>query len=128
MALSLKYYQTIIKQNEYHQFVVSLSGVAAYIVTWYATERGKGRSIPLPYFYLNQQALRLTVKMVLERRSSYPHSVTCSLLNERSLGQSIWRDLTWRWKKEKSNDWFTSLFVYHMPEIGVLTRTYFAEC
>ena len=38
-----------------------------YIVTWYATERErerwKERSIPLP-LYLNQQALRLTVKMI----------------------------------------------------------------
>ena len=31
-------------------------------MTWYATERGKGRSIPLP-LCLNQQALRLTIKM-----------------------------------------------------------------
>ena len=48
----------------------------------------EGKSIPLP-FYLNQQALRLTVKMVGEKkRASYLHSVPCSLLNERSLGQS----------------------------------------
>ena len=73
----------------------------------YATEREKGRSIPLPSFYLNQQALRLTVKMLWKRRSSYPHSVTCSLLNGRSLGQSSWHDLTWWWKWEKSNDWPT---------------------
>ena len=39
------------------------------------------RSIPLPFLYLNQLALTLT-------RSSYLHSVTCSLFNERSLGQS----------------------------------------
>ena len=56
-------------------------------------ERGKGRSIPLP-LYLNQQALRLTIKMVWERRSSYLHSVPCSLLNEGSLGQSS--GVTWR--------------------------------
>ena len=61
---------------------------------WYATERGRGRSIPLPSFYLNQQALRLTVKMVWERRSSYLHSVTCGLLKERSLGQSS--SVTWQ--------------------------------
>ena len=55
---------------------------------WYAIrERVKRRSIPLP-LYLNQQALRLTVKMVGERRSSSLHSVPCSLLNKRSLGQS----------------------------------------
>ena len=56
-------------------------------MTWYATGRGKGRSIPLP-LYLNQQALRQTVKMVGERRSISLHSVPCSVLNERSLGQS----------------------------------------
>ena len=50
-------------------------------VTWYATERGKRISIPLPSFYLNQQALRLTVKMIWERMPSYLHSVTWSLLN-----------------------------------------------
>ena len=27
---------------------------------WYASEKGKGRSINLPTFYLNQQTLRLT--------------------------------------------------------------------
>ena len=49
---------------------------------------GRGCQFPYPPVSLNQQALRLTVKRVWERRSSYPHSVTCSLLNERSLGQS----------------------------------------
>ena len=54
-------------------------------MTRYDTERGKGRSIPLPSFYLNQQALGLTVKTVGERRSA-----------TRTL-----------WKKEKSNNWPT---------------------
>ena len=41
----------------------------------------------LTLIYLNQQALGLTVKTVGERMSSYPHTVTCSLLNKgRSLG------------------------------------------
>ena len=41
-----------------------------YIVTWYATERGKGRVNSSPLLCLNQQALRLTVKMTYEWRSA----------------------------------------------------------
>ena len=37
---------------------------------------------------LNQQALRLSVQMVGEERSSHLHFVPFSLLNERSLDQS----------------------------------------
>ena len=63
------------------------------IVMWYAIrERVKESSIPLP-LYLNQQALRLTIKMVGKRRSSYLHSVPYNLLNKRSLGQSS--GMTW---------------------------------
>ena len=64
---------------------------------------GKGRSIPLPSFYLYQQALRLTVKMIWKRRSSNPHSVTCSLLNGRSLGQSS--SVTWRGSGRGKVEW-----------------------
>ena len=73
--------------------------MSAHQLPWYYCdvvcykERGKGRSIPLP-LYLNQQALRLTVKMVEEKGASYLHSVPCSLLNERNLGQSS--GVTWR--------------------------------
>ena len=88
-----------------HIFLMSIY-IYIYIVTWYAIrERGKGRSIPLP-LYLNQQALRLTVKMVGERRSSYLHSVTCSLLNERTLGQSS-GVTRWGGGRRKLNDWPT---------------------
>ena len=56
-------------------------------VVCYREREGEVNSLTL--LYLNQQALGLTVKAVGERRSSYPHSVTCSLLNKgRSLGQS----------------------------------------
>ena len=62
-------------------------------VVCYREREGEVNSLTLLYW--NQQALRLTVKMVGERRSSYPHSVTCSLLNkERSLGHSS--SVTWR--------------------------------
>ena len=53
-------------------------------VTWYAIrerERVKGRSIPLP-LYLNQQALRLTIKMVGERRGKLSALYALSHLNE----------------------------------------------
>ena len=82
------------KKYNYFLVPISLSEISAQhvrckqSVTWYAIrKRVKGRSIPL-YLYLNQQALSLTVKMVGGRRSSYLHSVTSSLLDEKSLGQS----------------------------------------
>ena len=44
--------------------------------------------------------------MMGERRSSYLHSLTCSLLNEKSLGQSS--GVSWRGGgRRKSNDWPT---------------------
>ena len=48
----------------------------------------EGEVNALTLLYLNQQALRLTIKMVGERSSSYLHSVPCRVLNKRSLGQS----------------------------------------
>ena len=66
----------------------------------------KGRSIPLP-IYLNQQALRLTVKMVGERRGKLSALYALSLLNESSLGQSC--GVTRRGgARRKSDDWPTS--------------------
>ena len=88
ISLSFLYYSG----NEY---VVNSSWIfLAFIlnVTWYAIrERVRGRSIP--FIWINRP-LRLTVKMVGVRRSSYMHLVPCSLLNERSLGQSS--GVTWR--------------------------------
>ena len=67
----------------------------------YREREGKVNSLTL--LYLNQQALRLTVKTVWERRSSNPHSVTCSLFNERSLGQLS--NVTWRGSGRGKVEW-----------------------
>ena len=70
------------------------------IVTWYAIrERVKGRSIPL-LLYLNQQVLRLIVKMVGERRGKLS---ALSLLNKRSQGQSS-GVTRWGGGRRKSDD------------------------
>ena len=72
-------------------FISATSFILLHTVTWYATERGKGWSILLPSLYIYTR----TVKTVGGKRSSYPHSVTCSLLNKgRSLGHSC--SVTWR--------------------------------
>ena len=62
-------------------------------------ERGKGRSLPLP-LYLNQQALRLTVKMVGERKSKL--SALYALWSvERKKSRSIrWRNSARWWERK----------------------------
>ena len=51
----------------------------------------EGKSIPLPFFIWINRHQDWPLKWLVKKGTSYPHYMPCSLLNERSLGQSSGR-------------------------------------
>ena len=98
------HHDNFIIEMHYNYFIIEIDRKSLYCDMLCYQEREGEVNFPT-FLCLNQQALRLTIKMIW-MQVSYPHSITCSLLNkERNPGHS---GIVTGWnskRRKKSNDW-----------------------